>query len=128
MVGVGEGSFHRRCDGGPSPTLSAKIMVWTVSLSLALGATESRAAQAGPAGAIVQGTSNSGQIIRDLGLLPPPPDSDNPTPTSGSASMVSSVEPVPELPTWAMMLLCLAGLGLAGFKKGRKNRLSPGID
>jgi hypothetical protein len=41
---------------------------------------------------------------------------------------MSSAEAVPELPTWAMMLLCLAGLGLAGFKKSRKDRLSPGID
>jgi hypothetical protein len=61
-------------------------------------------------------------------LSPPPPSSDSPTPTSASASTMSSAEAVPELPTWAMMLLCLAGLGLAGFKKSRKDRLSPGID
>ena len=44
------------------------------------------------------------------------------------AATVSPAEPIPELPTWAMMLLCLMGLGLAGFKKGRKDRLSPGIE
>jgi len=26
------------------------------------------------------------------------------------------------------MLLCLAGLGFAAFRKGRKDRLSPGIE
>jgi MYXO-CTERM domain-containing protein len=41
---------------------------------------------------------------------------------------VSSAQAVPELPTWAMMILCLAGLGLARFKRRRKNRLSQGIE
>jgi hypothetical protein len=41
---------------------------------------------------------------------------------------VTSAEPVPELPIWAMLLLCFAGLGLARLKRGRKDRLSPGID
>ena len=81
-----------------------------------------------PAGALIQTVSNSTHPIQDLGDLPPPPDSDSSTPASASASSVSSAEPVPELPIWAMLLLCFAGLGLARFKRGRKDRLSPGIE
>jgi hypothetical protein len=103
-------------------------MACAIGLSLALGAAEGRAAPAAPTDAIAQPASTARDAIRDLGDLPPPPDSDNPTPTSASASSVSIAEPVPELPVWAMLLLCFAGLGLAGFKRGRKDRLSPGIE
>jgi hypothetical protein len=106
--------------------LSAKVIVCAIGLSLALGAAAGGAAEAAPTATIVQMGSTARDAIRDLGDLPPPPDSDSTAPAS--ASSVSSAEPVPELPTWAMMILCLAGLGLARFKRGRKNRLSPGID
>lgn len=66
--------------------------------------------------------------LEDLGLWPAPASSDNSIPASASASTESSAEPIPELPTWTMMLVFFMGLGLAGFKKGRKDRLSPGID
>jgi len=105
--------------------LSIKVIACTIGLSLAFGAGEARAA---PAGAIIQVALGSTHPIHDLGDLPPPPDSDNSTPASASTSTVSSAEPVPELPTWAMILLCFAGLGLAGLKRGRKDRLSPGIE
>jgi hypothetical protein len=107
--------------------LSAKVIVCAIGLSLTLGAAEASAAQAALAAAIAQPASTAAPI-RDLGDLPPPPDSDSTAPESTAASSVSSAEPVPELPTWAMMVLCLAGLGLARFKRGRKNRLSPAID
>ena len=108
--------------------LFAKVIVCAIGLSLALGVTEAGAAQADPAGVLIQTVSNSAHPIQDLGDLPPPPDSDSTAPASGSASSVSSAQPVPELPTWAMMILCLAGLGLARFKRGRKDRLSPGLE
>jgi hypothetical protein len=41
---------------------------------------------------------------------------------------MNNAEPVPELATWAIMLLCFIGLAVAGYKKGRRNRLSPGIE
>ena len=107
--------------------LSAKVIVCAIGLSLALGVTQAGAAQADPAGVLIQTVSNSTHPIQDLGDLPPP-DSDSTASASASAPSVSSVEPVPELPTWAMMILCLAGLGLAGFKRSRKGRLSPGIE
>jgi hypothetical protein len=107
--------------------LSAKVIVCAIGFALALGAAEAGAAPAAPATIIAQPGSTARDAIRDLGDLPPPPESDNPTP-SPSAPTVSSAEPVPELPTWAMMILCLAGLGLARFKRGRKDRLSPAID
>jgi hypothetical protein len=106
--------------------LSAKLITCALGLSLALGAAEARAAPADPARALVQTVSNSTHSVQDLGALPPPPDSDSTAPASSSS--VSSAQPVPELPTWAMMILCLAGLGLARFKRGRKNRLSPSIE
>jgi hypothetical protein len=108
--------------------VSAKVIVCTIGLSLALGVAEVGAAQADPAGVLTQTISNSTHPIQDLGDLPPPPDSDSAAPVSAPASSVNSAEPVPELPTWAMMILCLAGLGLARFKRGRKGRLSPGIE
>jgi hypothetical protein len=128
MVDVGERVFDRCCARNPRQALSAKIIVCTVGSFLALGAADARAAHLASTGAITQTAPHSGQAIRDLGDLPPAPDSDNPVPRSASGSTVSTAEPVPELSTWAMMLLCLAGLGLAGFRKGRKERLSPGIE
>jgi hypothetical protein len=109
--------------------LSAKVIVCAIGLSLALGAAEAGAAQAVPTGAVAHPASTAGgDAFHDLGDLPPPSASDDPTPSPASASSVSSAESVPELPTWAMMILCLAGLGLARFKRGRKGRLSPGIE
>ena len=29
---------------------------------------------------------------------------------------------------WALMALCVCGLGVAGYRRGRNNRLSPGIE
>lgn len=106
--------------------LSVKAMACAIVLSLAFGAAEACAAEAASAGAIIQIASNSTHPIHDLGDLPAPPDSDSAAPPS--ASSVSSAQPVPELPTWAMIILCLAGLGLARFKRGRKGRLSTGIE
>jgi hypothetical protein len=106
--------------------MRAHIILCTAGLFLALGAAEASAAQVAPSGAIAQSGPNYSRDLHDLGALPPASDSDSPTPAS--ASIVSSAEAVPELPTWAMILLCFAGLGLAGFKRGRKDRLSPGID
>jgi hypothetical protein len=106
--------------------LSAKVIVCAIGLSLALGAAEAYAAPAALSGAVAQPASTARDAIRDLGDLPPPPDSDSAAPDS--ASSVSSAEPVPELPIWAMLLLCFAGLGLARLKRGRKDRLSPGIE
>jgi hypothetical protein len=107
--------------------LSAKVIVCTIGLYLAVDIAEAGAAQADPASVLIQTVSNSTHPIQDLGDLPPP-DSDSTASASASAPSVSSAEPVPELPTWAMMILCLAGLGLAGFKRSRKGRLSPGIE
>jgi hypothetical protein len=109
-------------------SMHTQIILCTVGFSLALGAAEARATQAAPARAIVQSASHSSDASHDLGVLLPPPDSDNPSPASASASTASSAEPIPELPTWAMMLVLFLGLGLAGLKKGRKDRLSPGIE
>jgi hypothetical protein len=102
--------------------LSTKVIACAIGMSLALGAAEGSAKQPAAPGVVAA----SGDAIRDLGALPPAPDSDNSTPAS--ASTVSIAEPVPELPTWAMILLCFAGLGLAGFRRGRKDRLSPGLE
>lgn len=106
------------------------IFLYAVGLSLALGAGEAFAAAHTPSSDVIEiaSSQNQGALIRDLGLLAPPANSDNPAEAPSSASSVSSAEPIPELPTWAMMLLCLTGLGFATFKKGRKDRLSPGID
>jgi hypothetical protein len=127
MIEVGARIFDRR-DIGLRQALAEKMIVSALGLSLALGAAEARAALAAPANAIIQTAPDSTDPIRDLGNLPPPADSDNPTPTSASASTMSSAEPVPELPIWGMLLLCFAGLGLARFKRGRKDRLSPGLE
>jgi hypothetical protein len=34
----------------------------------------------------------------------------------------------PETSAWALMALCVCGLGFAGYRRSRSNRLSPGID
>jgi hypothetical protein len=125
MVGVGV--FHHCEDFGRRRILSPRMMVCALSLSLAFGAAEARAAKDAAAIAISQTALNSGDVVRDLGALSSPSNADT-SETSPSASTVSSAQPVPELPTWAMILLCFAGLGLAGLKRGRKDRLSPGID
>jgi hypothetical protein len=106
--------------------LSTKLMACAFGLSLALGGMKACAAPAAPPSAVAQKASTARDALRDLGDLPPPTDTDSATPAS--ASTVSSAESVPELPTWAMILLCFAGLALAGLKGGRKDRLSPGID
>jgi hypothetical protein len=113
----GEYGFSKR------GSMRAQTILCMVGFSLALGAAEARAA---PAGAVVQPASHSGDASHDLGVLPPLPDSDTPTPAS--ASIASSAAPIPELPTWAMMLVLFLGLGLATLKRGRKDRLSPGIE
>jgi hypothetical protein len=104
-------------------------IILSVGLTLALGAPDPCAAEArGSAPIEITPDQKSSHVVHDLGLLPPPVNSDNPTPGSASASKINTAEPIPELPTWAMMLLCLMGLGLAGIKNGRKDRLSPGIE
>jgi hypothetical protein len=109
--------------------MRAQIILRTIGLSLALGVAGAYAAGVTPDGAAVLTLSDRtpAHAVHDLGLLPPPGASDNPTPAPSSASTASSAEPIPELPTWAMMLVFFMGLGLAGFKRGRKDRLSPGI-
>jgi hypothetical protein len=107
--------------------LSAKVIICAIGLSLALGVAGGHATPAAPTSAVTDQASTARDAIRDLGDLPPPPDSDSAAPASASSS-VSSAEPVPELPIWAMLLLCFAGLGLARLKRGRKDRLSPGIE
>jgi hypothetical protein len=101
---------------------STKVIACAIGLSLAFGAAEGSAKQLAAPGVVAA----SGDAIRDLGALPPAPEPDNSTPAS--ASTVSIAEPVPELPTWAMILLCFAGLGLAGFRRARKDRLLPGLE
>ena len=34
----------------------------------------------------------------------------------------------PETSAWAFMALCVCGLGFAGYRRSRGNRLSPGIE
>lgn len=34
----------------------------------------------------------------------------------------------PQSSAWALMALCVCGLGLAGYRRSRSNRLSPGIE
>jgi hypothetical protein len=118
--------FSQTLRRGSRQLLSTKIIVCAIGLSFAFGAVEASARQTAAAAAITQSALQPGEAIQDLGALQPAPDADNPTPAS--TPTVSSAEPVPELPTWAMILLCFAGLGLAGLKRGRKDRLSPGID
>lgn len=107
-----------------------QIILSSVGLSLALWASEACAAGTAPGSSPIEIASdqNSGHVVHNLGLLPPPANSDNPTPGPASASKMNSADPIPELPTWAMMLLCFIGLALAGYKKRRRDRLSPGIE
>ncbi len=108
-----------------------QILLCAIGLGLALGAGSACAAGVAP-GAIVQTSPDhsSGSAIHNLGLAAPAANSEDPTAALSSVSTVSSADatPVPELPTWAMMFLCFLGLGIAVFKKGRKDRLSPGIE
>ena len=107
--------------------MRGQILLCAIGFSLALGAPGAWAAGVAP-GAAVQ--TSSGPVLRDLGLATPTANSEDPAPALPSSSTVSSADatPVPELPTWAMMFLCFLGLGIAMFKKGRKDRLSPGIE
>jgi hypothetical protein len=34
----------------------------------------------------------------------------------------------PEASAWALMAVCVCGLGFAGYRRSRSNRLSPGIE
>jgi hypothetical protein len=106
-----------------------QAILCAIGLFLALGAADASAAGTTPGRAAIEVASDliSGHAVHDLGLLPPPAASDNPAPALASAAIVNSAEPIPELPTWAMVLLCFMGLGLAGLKKGRRDRLAPGI-
>jgi hypothetical protein len=100
-------------------------------LCFAVGLMEAQAAgMAAPNSTAIERAAHDklDHAIQDLGLWNAPPNSDNSIPASASASTESSAEPIPELPTWTMMLVFFMGLGLAGFKKGRKDRLSPGLD
>jgi hypothetical protein len=105
--------------------------ICVTGLLFALGLAEASAASsAAPKTTVIAAAADntSDHAVWDLGLLPAPASSDNLTPGSASASTESSAEPIPELPTWTMMLVFFTGLGLAGLKKGRKNRLSSGIE
>jgi hypothetical protein len=104
-----------------------RSLLFAVCLSFAVGAADLSVAAVAPNGRLTETTSET-KVMHDLGLVQPRGNSSDPAPAPLSAATVSTAEPVPELPTWAMMLLCLMGLGLAGFKKGRKDRLSPGIE
>jgi hypothetical protein len=107
-----------------------QMRLCAVALLWALGAPGVFAAGVTPGGAVIQAASDHNSGLHDLGLAPPTANSDDPTPSPSLASTASRADaaPVPELPTWGMMLLCFVGLGIAGFRKGRKNRLSPGIE
>jgi hypothetical protein len=102
--------------------LSIKVIACAIGLSLAFGAAQASAKQPSTTSVVAA----SGDAVLDLGALPPTTEPDNPTPAS--ASTVGVAEPVPELSTWTMILLCFAGLGLAGFRRGRKDRLSTGLE
>ena len=106
-------------------------MLLPIGLFIALGGANVGAAKVAPANAIIMASDHeTDHAIHDLGLLPVEASSGNSASTPSSVSTPNSTEatPIPELPTWAMMLLCLLGLGVAGLKKGRRNRLSPGIE
>ena len=95
---------------------------------MALGAADACAAPADPVSPLIQIASDPSRATRDLGDLPPPADSDDAATAPASGSTVSSAQPIPELPIWAMLILCFAGLGMARFRRGRKDRLSPGLE
>lgn len=106
-----------------------RVLPCVVGLCFALGAANACAADVAH-GAVIRTMSNRdlGPALHDLGLASPTANSEEPTPTPASTMSSSDATPVPELPVWAMMLLCFVGLGIAGFKRGRKDRLSPGIE
>jgi hypothetical protein len=107
-------------------------LLYAAGLSFTLATAEVYAAGALPSGAVIQATSdhNSSRAVLDLGLAPPIASSDDSTPTASLASTTSGADAtsVPEPPTWGMMLLFFVGFGIAKFKSGRKDRLSPGIE
>jgi hypothetical protein len=111
--------------------MRAQIVLCAAGLSLALSAAGVSAAGVALSGATAQAAPDRdlGHAIRDLGLAAAAANSDDPTAARSFAPSASSADatPVPELPTWGMMLLFFVGLGFAAFKKGRKDRLSPGI-
>ena len=112
-------------------TMRGQTEVLLISLFVALVTPCAVVAQAPRAEAtIVASSDDADYSVDDPGPLSPQAGSGSPTsPPSSAANMSSAAAtPIPELPTWAMMLLCLAGLGLAGLKRGRRNRLSPGIE
>jgi len=85
----------------------------TLSPALANG---TRDGQIDPAPGFVSG-QDAGHALREI-----------PLPPLAASSNSAEATPIPELPTWAMMILCLLGLGVARLRRGRRNRLSPGID
>jgi hypothetical protein len=101
-----------------------QILLCAIGSCSMLSLADTCAAEARPDGAIVQTISdhNSGHAIHDLGPVAPTANSDDPTPAPSSTWTVSSAQPIRELPTWAPMLVFFLGLGLAGFKKSRKER------
>jgi hypothetical protein len=103
-------------------------LLFTIGLFLALGLAElCIPAMAGPDRAAITKVDEILDLsIQDLGLLPAPGSSGASTPAT--VAIESRSQPIPELPTWTMMLIFFMGLGLAVFKRGRKDRLSPGID
>jgi hypothetical protein len=106
-------------------------LLCAAGLFFTLGTTGVYAAEVSPGGAIQAASEhNSGHAIHDLGLAPPTASSDDSAPRASLASTASSADAtsVPELPTWGMMLIFFVGLGIARFKSGRKDRLSPGIE
>ena len=112
-------------------TMRGQNEVLLISLFVALVTPYAVVAEAPRAEAtIVASNDDADYSLDDLGPLSPHAGSGSPTsPPSSAGNMTSTAAtPSPELPTWAMRLLCLLGLGLAGLKKGRRNRLSPGIE
>jgi hypothetical protein len=125
MVGQ---SFQRRCDIGSGRVVSAKLFFCTAGLLLTFGGLEARSAETARAPGLIHSVVHSGDPVQDLGNLPPPADADSSAPTSSSSATVSAAQPVPELPIWAMLLVFFGGLGLAKMKRGRRDRLSPGLE
>ena len=108
-----------------------QILRCAIGLSLALGPANAYAAEVAPgAGVRTISDHNSGPAILDLGSAARSAGSQDlaPMPPSDSAMGSAAATAVPELPTWVMMFLCFLGLAVAVFKRGRKDRLSPGID
>jgi hypothetical protein len=70
----------------------------------------------------------TGEVARDLSnaaiLAPPPPPIIDPPPPVIDPPPTTPAA-VPELSTWAMMLLGLAGLGFAGYRRARAGHATP---